>query len=66
MFSKPFRIIFAYARNYWLTLTVAAVSMLLLVGVQLLVPWVIRLLINAVTTTPIAVGTRASSGPSHS
>jgi ATP-binding cassette subfamily B protein len=59
MFSKPFRIIFVYARNYWLTLTVAAVSMLLLVGVQLLVPWVIRLLINAVTTTTSAVGTES-------
>jgi ATP-binding cassette subfamily B protein len=49
MLSKPFRIIFTYARNYWLTLMVAAVSMLLLVGVQLVVPWVIRLLVAAVT-----------------
>jgi ATP-binding cassette subfamily B protein len=49
MLSKPFRIIFTYARNYWLTLMVAAVSMLLLVGVQLIVPWVIRLLVAAVT-----------------
>jgi ATP-binding cassette subfamily B protein len=49
MLSKPFRIIFTYARNYWLTLVVAAVSMLLLVGVQLVVPWVIRLLVAAVT-----------------
>jgi ATP-binding cassette subfamily B protein len=49
MLSKPFRIIFTYARVYWLTLVVAAVSMLLLVGVQLIVPWVIRLLVAAVT-----------------
>ncbi len=49
MLSKPFRIIFTYARNYWPTLVVAAVSMLLLVGVQLVVPWVIRLLVAAVT-----------------
>jgi ATP-binding cassette subfamily B protein len=49
MLSKPFRIIFTYARNYWLTLVVAAASMLLLVGVQLVVPWVIRLLVAAVT-----------------
>ncbi len=49
MLNKPFRIILAYARGYWLTLVVAAVSMLLLVGVQLIVPWVIRLLVAAVT-----------------
>ncbi|MGB7539100.1 MAG: ABC transporter ATP-binding protein [Anaerolineales bacterium] len=49
MLPKPFRIIFTYARNYWLTLVVAAASMLLLVGVQLIVPWVIRLLVAAVT-----------------
>ena len=49
MLNKPFRIILTYARNYWLTLVVAAVSMLLLVGVQLIVPWVIRLLVAAVT-----------------
>ena len=49
MLNKPFRIILTYARGYWLTLVVAAVSMLLLVGVQLIVPWVIRLLVAAVT-----------------
>jgi ATP-binding cassette subfamily B protein len=49
MLSKPFHIIFAYARRYWVALVVAAVSMLLLVGVQLLVPWIIKLLIAAVS-----------------
>jgi ATP-binding cassette subfamily B protein len=49
MLNKPFRIILAYAKGYWLALLVAAVSMLLLVGVQLLVPWVVKLLVAAVT-----------------
>jgi len=49
MLNKPFRIILAYARRYWLALLVAAISMLLLVGAQLLVPWVVKLLVAAVT-----------------
>jgi ATP-binding cassette, subfamily B, bacterial len=49
MLNKPFRIILAYAKNYWISLTVAAASMLLLVGVQLLVPWIVKLLVAAVT-----------------
>ena len=49
MLNKPFRIILAYARRYWPALAVAAASMLLLVGVQLLVPWIVKLLIAAVT-----------------
>ncbi len=49
MLNKPFRIILTYAKGYWLALLVAAVSMLLLVGVQLLVPWIVKLLIAAVT-----------------
>jgi ATP-binding cassette subfamily B protein len=57
MLNKPFRIILTYAKRYSLTLVVAAASMLLLVGVQLLVPWVIRLLIAAVTGSASAGGT---------
>jgi ATP-binding cassette subfamily B protein len=49
MLNKPFRLIFTYARGYWPALTVAAVSMLLLVGAQLIVPWIVKLLIAAVT-----------------
>jgi ATP-binding cassette subfamily B protein/subfamily B ATP-binding cassette protein MsbA len=49
MLNRPFRIIFAYASKYRIALLVAAVSMLLLVGVQLLVPWIVKLLIAAVT-----------------
>ncbi len=54
MLNKPFRIILTYARRYWLTLAVAAASMLLLVGVQLLVPWIVRLLVAAVTDPSFA------------
>ncbi|MGD0174373.1 MAG: ABC transporter ATP-binding protein [Anaerolineales bacterium] len=50
MLNKPFRIILSYARGYWPSLSVAAASMLLLVGVQLLVPWIVKLLVAAITT----------------
>lgn len=46
---KPFRLIFTYARKYKLPLTVTAISMLLLVGAQLLIPWIVKLLVAAVT-----------------
>ena len=46
---KPFQIVFAYARKYTVALTVAVLSMLLLVGVQLLIPWIIKLLIADIT-----------------
>jgi len=46
---KPFQLIFRYARRYKLTLTVTAISMLALVGVQLLIPWIIKTLVAAVT-----------------
>ena len=50
---KPFQLIFHYARRYKLTLTITAISMLALVGVQLLIPWIIKTLVAAVTD-PIA------------
>lgn len=46
---KPFQLIFRYARKYTLALIVTAVSMLVLVGVQLLVPWIVKLLVTEVT-----------------
>jgi ATP-binding cassette subfamily B protein/subfamily B ATP-binding cassette protein MsbA len=46
---KPFQIVFAYARKYHIVLIVTIISMLLLVGVQLLIPWIIKILISAVT-----------------
>jgi ABC-type multidrug transport system fused ATPase/permease subunit len=41
--------LFIYAKKYTGTLTITIISMLLLVGVQLLIPWIIRLMIRAVT-----------------
>lgn len=49
MSMKPFQLIFKYARNYTPQLTVTALSMLGLVGLQLLIPWIIRSLVNTVT-----------------
>ena len=45
----PFRLISIYARKYRLPLIVTAISMLALVGLQLLIPWVIKTLIATVT-----------------
>jgi ATP-binding cassette subfamily B protein len=39
-----------YTRRYLVPLTLTVVSMFVLVGVQLMVPWIIRALIGAVTT----------------
>ena len=46
---KPFQLIFQYARRYKIQLTVTAFAMLALVGVQLLIPWIIKTLVAAVT-----------------
>ena len=46
---KPFQLIFHYARRYRLTLTITAIAMLALVGVQLLIPWIIKTLVATVT-----------------
>jgi ATP-binding cassette subfamily B protein/subfamily B ATP-binding cassette protein MsbA len=47
---QPFRLIFKYARRYTLQLTITMIAMLLLVGVQLMVPWIIKTLIEHVTS----------------
>jgi ATP-binding cassette subfamily B protein len=49
MLNKPFRIILTYARRYWHYLLIAAASMFLLVGAQLIVPWIVKLLVAAIT-----------------
>src|SRR5512139_2544305 len=54
---KPFKLIFLYARNYIPSLTVTALSMLALVGVQLLIPWIVKTLIGAVTDPNLATNT---------
>ena len=46
---KPFRLIFYYTKNYKLALSITAISMLLLVGAQLLIPWIVKVLVAAVT-----------------
>jgi ATP-binding cassette, subfamily B, bacterial len=46
---KPIQLVFWYARRYKLALSITVVSMLLLVGVQLLIPWIIRTLIATIT-----------------
>jgi ATP-binding cassette subfamily B protein/subfamily B ATP-binding cassette protein MsbA len=46
---KPFQLIFNYARKYTFSLVVTTVSMLALVGIQLLIPWIVKLLVAEVT-----------------
>ena len=46
---KPFQLVFTYARKYIWALIITVISMLLLVGVQLLIPWIVRVLITAIT-----------------
>lgn len=52
---KPVNIVLHYAKRYRLELMVTVVSMLLLVGVQLFIPWMIRELIAAVTSSEAGV-----------
>jgi ATP-binding cassette subfamily B protein/subfamily B ATP-binding cassette protein MsbA len=52
---KPFQLIFNYARRYTLSLVVTAISMLVLVGIQLLIPWIVKLLVANVTATGASV-----------
>ncbi len=50
---KPFQLIFKYARKYKVALGITMASMLLLVGAQLIIPWIIKTLV-ATITDPIA------------
>jgi ATP-binding cassette, subfamily B, bacterial len=47
--KAEFKLVFGFAKKYRLALAVTIVSMLLLVLVQLLIPWVIKLLVAAIT-----------------
>jgi ATP-binding cassette subfamily B protein/subfamily B ATP-binding cassette protein MsbA len=47
--TKQLKFLFIYARNYTGVLIITVVSMLLLVGVQLLIPWIIKTMIGAIT-----------------
>jgi ATP-binding cassette, subfamily B, bacterial len=46
---KPFQLVFRFARSYKMALALTITSMLLLVGAQLVIPWVIKVLITTVT-----------------
>ncbi len=46
---KQIKFLLIYAKNYTGSLLITVISMLLLVGVQLLIPWIIRTMIAAVT-----------------
>ena len=47
---RTLKFLLPYTRRYLVPLTLTVVSMFVLVGVQLMVPWIIRALIGAVTT----------------
>jgi ATP-binding cassette subfamily B protein/subfamily B ATP-binding cassette protein MsbA len=46
---KQINLVLAYSRKYWPYLLLTVISMLLLVGVQLLIPWIVKLLIGMIT-----------------
>jgi len=46
---SPIKLVLQYARRYTLSLAITVVSMLLLVGAQLILPWIIKVLVGAVT-----------------
>lgn len=54
---KTLRFVLSFARKYKLSLSLAILSMFFLVGIQLLVPWVIRYLINLVTGETLSLDT---------
>lgn len=47
---KPFQLIINYGRKYIWSLIITTIAMLLLVGIQLLIPWIIKLLVAEVTS----------------
>ena len=46
---KPFKFVFRFTGKYTRVLLITVLSMLLLVGVQLLAPWIVRTLVDVVT-----------------
>ena len=52
--SKPMQFVLRYARNYSVPLAITVISMILLIGAQLVIPWIIRTLIAAVTEQPLS------------
>ena len=54
---KPYKLLTDFAKHYTGSLILAVISMLALVGAQLLVPWIIRTLINALTEQSLTQAT---------
>ncbi len=46
---RTLKLVLGYGRNYFMPLALTVVSMIALVGVQLLVPWIVRTLVASVT-----------------
>jgi len=46
---NPIKLVLFFSRRYRYALAITVISMFLLVGVQLLIPWIIKILIGAVT-----------------
>jgi ATP-binding cassette, subfamily B, bacterial len=57
---KSLKFVFVFARKYRAALILTVVSMLLLVGAQLLIPWVIRQLVDTITTSTLSAETLRS------
>jgi ATP-binding cassette subfamily B protein/subfamily B ATP-binding cassette protein MsbA len=55
--DKPTSLVLRYAGNYIVPLTITIISMILLIGAQLVIPWIIKTLIAAVTEEPISADT---------
>lgn len=55
--DKPTSLVLRYAGNYIVPLTITIVSMILLIGAQLVIPWIIKTLIASVTEEPISADT---------
>ncbi len=54
---KPFSLLGKLAKKYWKLILLTTVTMLGLVAAQLVIPWIIRLLIDRLTTQPLDHGT---------
>lgn len=54
---RPIQLALSYTRKYTKALIIAVISMLLLVAVQLLIPWIIKTLIAAITSQTITTQT---------
>ncbi len=59
---KSLAFVFTFAKKYTWQLTLAVISMLLLVGAQLVIPWIIRTLINTVTSENFSAETFRTIG----